>query len=353
MDLSPAAPRVSIVLPVHDGERFLRATLDAILAQTFRDFELVVADDGSEDATPAILREAAERDPRVRVHRLGHLGHVLATRRAHEVARGELLAHCDHDDVWLPTRLERGVAFLDANPDVALVGTGATVVDAADRPLGALLHPCEPDEIARRLPEACVFLHSSVVARASALRAVGGHRLAFRHASDYDLWLRASERFRLANLPDPLVRYRVHFGNMTVKEPSLAAGCAVAARAAARARRAGRRDPVEDRPYALDELLRAVGADPRDVLLEGFGFALHVAELARVARAGDVERLALERAYALGSRLGVSRSRARHLLERAAALHAEGGHPVAAVRTRWAARAVRWVGPRAFLGRTI
>ncbi len=346
-------PRVSVIVPVFNGERFLPTALEAILAQTFADFEVIAVDDGSTDATPAILAAAAARDPRVRVERLARSGHTRATRHAIDLARGELLAHCDHDDVWLPTRLERCVSYLDAHPDVAAVGTGATVVDAEDRPLGVIAHPCEPDEMARRLPDANAICHSSVLTRAAALRAVGGHREAFRHASDYDLWLRLSERFRLANLPDRLVRYRVHFGNMTVVDPEAAGGCGVAARAAARARREGRPDPIEDRPYEVSELLRVLGADPREVLGEGFGLALYLAELARTAHARDAERVLLHRAYGLGRRIGMSKGRARHLLERASALHSEGGRRAAALRARWAARAVRWFGPRALLGRSI
>lgn len=347
------APRVSVILPVFDGARFLSQALDAILGQTFADFEVIAVDDGSTDTTPAILAEAAARDPRVRVERLARSGHTRATRRAIELARGELLAHCDHDDVWLPTRLARGVSYLDAHLDVAVVGTGAIVVDAEDRPLGVITHPCDPDEMARRLPVANAICHSSVLTRAAALRVVGGHRDAFRHASDYDLWLRMSERFRLANLPDPLVRYRVHFGNMTVVDPESAGGGGVAARASARARRAGRPDPVEDRPYTVDELLRVVGADRHEVLVEGFGLALYLAELARTAQARAAERVLLARAYGIGRQLGMSRGRARHLLERAAALHAESGRRAAALHARWSARAVRWFGPRALLGRAI
>jgi len=346
-------PRVSVILPVFDGERFLGQALDAILAQTFGDFEVIAVDDGSTDATPAILAAAAARDPRVRIRRLARSGHTRATRHAIDLARGELLAHCDHDDVWLPTRLERGVAFLDAFPDVAVVGTGATVVDANDRPLGSIVHPCDPDEMARRLPVANAICHSSVLSRASAVRAVGGHREAFRHASDYDLWLRLSERYRLANLPDPLVRYRVHFGNMTVVDPESAGGGGVAARAAARARREGRPDVIEERPYEVSELLRVVGADPAEVLVEGFGLALYLAELARGAQAREAERVLLARAYGLGRRIGMSKGRARHLIERAATVHAESGRPGAALRARWSARAVRWFGPRALLGRAI
>ncbi len=353
MSLPSVPPRVSVVVPAFDGERFLSQALDGILGQTYRDLELIVVDDGSTDATPRILAEAAARDPRVRVERLERSGHTAATRHGQGLARGELLAHCDHDDVWEPTRLERGVVFLDAHPDVAVVGSQATLIDAEGRPIGRIQHPCEPEAVARALPSSNTFCHSSVLSRTSVIRAVGGHRVAFRQASDYDLWLRVSERHRLANLPEPLVRYRVHFRNMTVLDPEAAGGGGVAARAAARTRREGRPDPLEDRPYAVDELLRATGADAHDVLVEGFGLALHLADLARAARARDAERVCLHRAYGLGCRIGMSKSRARHLLERASCLHGEEGRRLAAFGARWAARAVRWFGPRALLGRAI
>src|SRR5574337_525468 len=103
-DPRPAgAPRISVVMPTYNGERFLRAALESILGQSFRDFEVIVIDDGSTDSTPAILREFAAKDPRVIVLTNDHnLGIAGATNRGLAVARGEYIALHDHDDISLP-----------------------------------------------------------------------------------------------------------------------------------------------------------------------------------------------------------------------------------------------------------
>ena len=235
-----SAPRVSVVVPAFDGARFLPATLKAILGQTWRDLELIVVDDASTDATPAILAEAARRDPRVRVERVPWGGHTRATTRGIALARGELYAHCDHDDVWEPTRLERGVAFLDAHPEVGVVGSAATVVDASDRPIGVTDPPCDPAAVAAAMREADAVVNSTALARLALVRELGGHRQAFHQASDYDLWMRASERSEVANLPERLIRYRVHFGNTSVRRLEVTARGLVAVRTEGRRRREGR-----------------------------------------------------------------------------------------------------------------
>lgn len=352
IDATPS-PRVSVVVPAYDGARFLPATLASVLGQTFDDLELIVVDDGSTDATPAILCEAARCDRRVRIERVARVGTTRATARGLALARGDLYAHCDHDDVWEPTRLAEGVAHLDAHPEVGVVGTAATLVDASDRTIGAVDHPCAADAVAAAMREGDAMVNSSALARLAVVRALGGHRQAFHLASDYDLWMRASERFPVVNLPGRLVRYRVHFGNLSVRRLEAGSEGLVAVRAAGRLRRAGRPEPVEDRPYDPAELLRALGADPDEARREAYGLAQAYADLARLAGDGDAELALLRRAYGLGRALAFSPSRARHLLERAAELHGSRGRPVRALRARLAARLTRWVGPRALWARTM
>ncbi len=346
-------PRVSVVVPAFDGARFLPATLAAILGQTWRDLELIVVDDASTDATPAILAEAARRDPRVRVERVPWGGHTRATTRGVARARGELYAHCDHDDVWEPTRLERGIAYLDAHPKVGVVGSAATVIDASDRPIGITEPPCDPAAVAAAMREGDALVNSTALARLALVRALGGHRQAFHQASDYDLWMRASESSQVANLPERLVRYRVHFGNTSVRRLEVTARGLVAVRTAGRHRREGRPCVLEDRAYDPDELLRALGADPREVAPEAFGAAQYFADLARRAGDAEAERLLLRQVYPLGRAASMSRSRARHLLERASELHAQEGRAARALWARLAARLTRRIGARALWARTL
>ena len=198
-------PRVSVVMPVRDGERFLREALESTLAQTVAELELIVVDDGSTDATPAILAECAERDGRVRVQRQEPGGLTVALNAGCAHAQAPVIARMDADDVMLPDRLERQLAYLDAHPDVALLGGGIVLVDESGAEIDREPGRAELDFLARN-----ELTHATVAMRTEAFRALGGYRL--DQAEDYDLWLRFEERGGVAALPDFVLRYRLHPG---------------------------------------------------------------------------------------------------------------------------------------------
>ena len=205
------APRVSVILPVHDGERWLSESVESVLGQTLRELELIVVDDGSRDATPEILAGFARRDPRVRVvaHEVNR-GLIASLNHGVSLARGELVARQDDDDVSLPERFERQVAWLERHPRVGLLGTDYYRVEETGREL--LRRPPRGDvEIRWRLLFGNVWCHASMMLRRELLESEGPelYRL-WLHAEDYELWVRLLARSRGATLPEPLVRYRVH-----------------------------------------------------------------------------------------------------------------------------------------------
>ncbi len=248
-----STPAVSVVLPVRDGGAYLADSINSILGQTFVDFELLLIDDGSRDGAVAALAPLAARDPRLRLLENPGAGLVAALNYGLGQARAALVARMDADDVALPKRLARQVAFLDASPDVALVGAQVAYVDAAGTPTGEQSNfPTAPDDVAAALTtRGCVIRHPTVVARKAALLAAGGYRPACERAEDYDLWLRLSERARLANLPEVLLAYRVHGGQTSAGinlDQRFAHDLALIA---ARERRAGRADPLDGAGEAL------------------------------------------------------------------------------------------------------
>jgi glycosyltransferase involved in cell wall biosynthesis len=202
------APRVSVLLPVRDGARFLREALDSVLAQTLADFELLVVDDGSEDETPAIL--ASVGDERLRVLRQERLGLVPALNRAVAEARAPLLARMDADDVSLPERLERQAAYLDARPDVALAAVGVETTGEA-----RIVLPDDDAALRRRLLLRNPFAHGAVAVRAEAVARAGGYRADYGANEDYDLWRRIARDWKLGAVPEILYRYREHPGAVT------------------------------------------------------------------------------------------------------------------------------------------
>ncbi len=218
MTAGARAPRVSIALPVYNGERHLRESLDGLLAQTFTDFELVIADNASTDGTEAICREYVARDPRVRYHRNErNLGGPGNFRRVFRLSRGEYHKWSTADDLWHPTFVERCVAVLDARPDVVLAYPRSNIVDAAGAVLRTFDDPLDlPEESAvervRRVIEESTLCHAHLgVLRRSAMLRTGliGSEL----ASDIRFLAEMAMLGKFAVVPAYLFGRRFHEGS--------------------------------------------------------------------------------------------------------------------------------------------
>ena len=205
-----SVPRVSVLIASRDGERYLEAALASLAAQTFADFEVIAVDDGSRDRTGAILARFAASRPGTRVLRTEGAGLAGALHAAAGEARGEFLARHDDDDLSRPERFERQVAFLDAHPNVGVLGTAAEIIGEDGAKRGMHPVPESAAAIQRALRRAPPFVHGSVMMRAATYRAAGGYRAAFRASQDFDLWLRLPQGTGLANLAEPLFQWRHH-----------------------------------------------------------------------------------------------------------------------------------------------
>jgi GT2 family glycosyltransferase len=205
-------PRVTVLMAVHNGEPYVRESLQSVLDQTFSDFELLVVDDASTDATVEIVTGLA--DDRIRILRNdSNLGQVPSLNRGLPEARGEYVARLDADDACLPTRLARQVEILDAQPRVGLVGTWMDAVDERGRLLGRLQKTLEDyvDFLYHTLIMRVYVSHPSAMYRRDPVLALGGYDEATGPAEDKDLWRKlALERFEARIVPEPLVRYRLH-----------------------------------------------------------------------------------------------------------------------------------------------
>lgn len=254
-------------MAVHDAERYLGEAVESIFGQTFRDFEFLVVDDGSTDATGAIL--SSYTDPRLRVIRLkNNVGLPAALNAGLREVRTPLIARMDGDDVSDMRRLEFQVAFMGSHPDVVLLGTGFVRIDANGRPFEKVLLPVDHGVLQEQLLMGSQFCHPSVMVRTEVMRAVGGYRaLAGGAAQDYDLWLRIAERGRIANLPHVLLRYRMHEGQISVSRLERQRQAANVYRILALQRRAGLAENIdaalqESVPDGAD-MTRAVSSEYR------------------------------------------------------------------------------------------
>lgn len=240
-------PAISVALSVYNGERYLEAALRSVCTQTFADFELLILDDGSTDRTREIVLAAAAKDARIRPILRENRGLIVSLNELVVAASAPIVARMDADDICHPERFAWQHAFLAANPDCGLVGCWNAHIDAdghecdvpgADHPLdhAGIIAAME----AGRTP----FSHPTVMFRRDVVLAAGGYHAAFRHCEDFDLWLRLAARTRLANLPQRLIWYRRHGGQVSANHTFAQQYGSVVARLAWAERRAGRPDPT-------------------------------------------------------------------------------------------------------------
>lgn len=200
-------PLVSVLMAVYNAQDTLEEAVQSILAQTFRDFELIIVDDACTDGTSALLHQAAERDRRiVLLNNERNLGLIESLNKALARARGEYIARMDADDVSERTRLARQVAFLSSHPEIGLLGTGyERLYDDGSRTQHQ--PPVAHTAIRWHLLFDNVWPHPAVVFRAALLGPGEGYG-DFRHAEDYELWVRLSGRAQTATLPAALITIR-------------------------------------------------------------------------------------------------------------------------------------------------
>ncbi len=309
-------PPITVLLPVHNGERYLEQAIASVLAQSFEDFELLIVNDGSTDRTQEIID--AFRDSRIRrITRSSNLRLIATLNEGLGLARGRYVARMDADDLCAPRRLELQYRYLEAHPEIGVLGSAVRVIDEHGRPGPVYRFPRGHDLIDWAMPLVCPMAHPSVMMRRDAVLAAGGYAAWALHAEDYDLWERMSRLTRFANLPEPLLDLRKHGGSVTVREAERTAATVATVCARCLSGRLGRpvseavarclwgwspceRADVEDAARILVEIYRRFASRPGgagDIARREAGIRLLMLA-ARSARGSTRSRIAL-RATAL------------------------------------------------------
>ena len=206
---SDQSPKISVVMAAYNEERDIGRALDSIIAQTFTDWELIVIDDGSTDATTSIVRRYADSDSRIKLTcNDTNLELSASLNKGIGLAQAGIIARADADDINLPERLAKQYAFLKANDDVDVLGTGAYLLDETGRRVSTFSHPLTHAEL-EALPFLKIqFFHPSVMIRRRFFEQVGLYDPSYPNAEDKEIWLRGlNVGCRYANLQEPLIEY--------------------------------------------------------------------------------------------------------------------------------------------------
>ena len=206
-------PLISLVMAVYNGDRYLKPTIDSILSQTFADFEFIVVNDGSTDGSQDVV-EGYRDDRIVFINNEENIGQTASLNVGLRTARGAYLARTDAGDISAPERFRKQIRFLEANPQVDILGTAAYQYDEAGAFCGNVFLPNKPSVILQRIFFACPIVHVSVMARRERILALGGYDESYRVLADYALWARALRSgYRFRNLDEILTGYLVTPGS--------------------------------------------------------------------------------------------------------------------------------------------
>ena len=218
----PQSPFVTVTMPLYNTERYVAEAVESILRQTYTNFEFLIADGGSTDKSRAIVERYAAQDTRIRTWCRPGTSPQQRLNEMLDQARGEFVVRMDADDVALPERFERQVAFLQANPDHALVGSQILIIDPEGDPLCIWAKEQTHEEIESRQlrTHRSIIHHPALMYRREPVLAVGKYRTELYFGDDLDLYLRLVEHgWRMANLPLILMKIRLHLQSVCHQEP--------------------------------------------------------------------------------------------------------------------------------------
>lgn len=202
-----SSPSLSVVMPTYNAAEYIERSLESILRQSFEDYELIIIDDGSTDGTIELIEK--QEDDRIHlIQREDENGITSALNRGIDETRGQYVARHDADDWSSPDRFDKQITYLESHPDVALLGTGAYLVDEDGQQISRRRVLENPR--VENLIEHNEFVHGSVMMRQDALADLGGYDERFVTAEDYDLWLRLADAYSVANIDEPLYQLRQH-----------------------------------------------------------------------------------------------------------------------------------------------
>jgi len=213
-------PKVSVNIPCYNSAPFIKATLESVLNQTYKDFEIIVIDDGSTDDTEKIVKSI--KDPRIKYLYKVNEGLSKARNRAIDFSIGEYIAFLDHDDLWLPDKLEKQIKLFEDNKGLGLVFSDTYVLKNNKKENATYFKRCKPKK--GYIFEELLFGRSNfiplltVMMRKNIFKEIGQFKEEYVIGEEYELFLRAAEKYEFDYVNKPLATYRIHSGNTSNKK---------------------------------------------------------------------------------------------------------------------------------------
>ena len=241
-------PALSVAMSVYNGASHLALAIESILNQTVPDFEFLILNDGSNDDSAQIIDHYAASDSRIRAIHRENRGLIQSLNELVDQARAPLIARMDCDDISLPNRFEKQLAFMAAHPEYGVVGTWSDDIDEFGAPcaIKGNDHATTHQAFLENIDEGPLVCHPSVMMKRADVLAVGGYHQAFQHCEDYDLWLRLAGVTQICSLPERLIKYRHWSNQVSSRYAYLQQTGAAIAYFAYLERLAGRPDPTEN-----------------------------------------------------------------------------------------------------------
>lgn len=202
-------PELTIIMTVYNGTANLPQAIESILVQSFDNFEFVIIDDASTDQSMAVIK--SYDDSRIKlIENKKNMGQTKSLNIGLQLAKGKYIARIDQDDISMANRLEQQVMFMEQNPEIVLLGTAYQTIDANGNLLAHYCPPTDHQDIVNSFTYYCPFAHSSVMFRRIPTLKLGGYPEEYIYTQDFPLWLKLSSQYKVANLPEELVKIRKH-----------------------------------------------------------------------------------------------------------------------------------------------
>lgn len=213
-------PKISVIMPNYNAEKFLTEAIESVLKQTFTDFEFIIIDDCSTDKSWEIIQNFAKKDKRIiAIRNEKNLKICKTLNKWLEIARWEYIARMDSDDISLPERFAKQLKFLEENKEIGIVGSDIVIIDEKWEKIQEKKYPKIDikNEIWMRNP----FCHPVTLIRKQCFDDFGGYDDEFVYAEDLELWVRFGQKYNFANIWEILLKYRIFGGNSSLQKQTL------------------------------------------------------------------------------------------------------------------------------------